>query len=164
MIFIWLLLTQTILSTCSSGCLRCDGSNNCLICDGSQLYVNVNKTCVKQTLQFCLFSQQINTCSVCAEGYYVEQNGKCATNPTGNNTIENCKFYSSYYRCKICQKNYYLSSDKRTCLKTTSKIAYCQVYSGEDTCAQCSYGYLSTDGKYCDEPTTLYDNCALYTQ
>ena len=44
-------------------------------------------------------SFEINTCSLCMEGYYLEVNNKCVSNPTDINAIPNCIYYETYHKC-----------------------------------------------------------------
>ena len=51
------------------------------------------------------------------EGYYLEVNNKCVSNPTGVNSIPNCVYYETYHKCQKCGTYHYLSEDRRECKK-----------------------------------------------
>jgi hypothetical protein len=158
----WLLFREKM-AICADGCLMCDGKDTCKICDAASLYVLVKDTCIQQDLEFCMLSFNFGACAFCFDGYYLETNKKCVTNPVGVNQIKNCQRYSSFTRCAQCQKNFFLSDNNRKCSKVVDKIQNCKVYSGNSTCSICSDSILNALGDNCNTPDRVDDNCMFYS-
>lgn len=161
---IMLVLVHQLNGRCAEGCLKCLGNNVCSICDASSLYVMINGECVKQNLEFCLYTFNLNSCLVCYPGFYLEISGKCVKNPEGVNQIENCKEYESYTRCRTCYQYYFLTDEGRQCEKVENNpIENCIVYESNSTCKVCGDYVISSDGTRCDIPQIEDKKCMFYS-
>ena len=149
---------------CAEGCLKCEGNNICSVCDSASLYVMINGECIKQDLEFCLYTFNLNTCLVCYPGFYLELSGKCVKNPESVNSIDNCKEYESFTRCKSCYQYYYIIDEGRGCQKIESDpIENCIVYEADKKCKVCGDYIISSDGSRCDPPQNEDKMCMFYS-
>ena len=159
----YIILISQIASLCAEGCLKCNNNNRCLVCDATSLYANVNGTCVAQELEFCLLAFDLFRCAMCYEGYYLEVNNKCVSNPSGLNEIRHCEYYRSFTRCKQCRKNYYVVENGRACKRVTHIIHNCEVYRSADECEHCADSIVSNDRRSCLDFPTTEPECMFYS-
>lgn len=125
---------------CLQNCNICTDSTTCSSCKDFYLLDASKKNCISCYGNSCQTCNTSGNCLACSQGYYLNENSKCA-----QCVINNCNSCNQYGACDSCQSGYYPSNDGNQCLKCSSFDANCINCSGENLCNSCtSTAYVET--------------------
>lgn len=121
-------------------------NGDCVYCATGFYSDSSSSTCVavsySDIIDHCAIYASYNTCSQCAEGYYLSDS-TCAVVTT---IINHCAFYSTISQCSKCQSGYLLSLDKSQCVPISLQ-SNCGQYSFI-LCNSCIFGYVVNPNNY----------------
>lgn len=115
-----------------------------------------NKFTNKPNCQTC---NAINSCSICMEGYYL-QDGECINTCRSKPNIY-CQTCNSINSCFSCIEGYYIQNGK--CINTCINKANCLTCNGINSCYSCKEGYYLKDGD-CNACDKSCRTCKNYDQ
>lgn len=122
--------------------------------------VNTLGVCTLGSVPNCLtYTASANTCSVCANGYYLS-----GTTCVLHLTIANCATYSTSTAnvCSVCNTGYYAFTYASTCVAASATLANCVSYTNDTACATCATGYYKTTTNTCLVLPAGFSNCINY--
>lgn len=164
-LFLLLLIINSSINICETGCLKCDKENNCVFCDFSKRYkLNLeSKNCeIDSSQEDCEYMDPFGKCKFCDKDFYLENNSKKCVEVPENSLIDNCLYYTSSIACEKCRRNFYLQGN--TCQEIEKTIENCEFYLTQNICLDCEVNYIvSIDGKTCIESPNA-SNCSNYSR
>lgn len=159
-------LSSSVTSACSKGCLSCDkDKNKCTVCDPLLKYqLDEEGSCVLVTLDKCKVSDPLvgePKCLQCDSGMLFDfEQKKCVEVPS-NKEISDCKDYNQAAECVNCEQDFYISNGD--CLPAAIEVEGCLVFTEANFCAVCKKNmrFDENTGK-CVDFTTV-SNCGSHS-
>lgn len=152
--WIWLILLLTLCrpsAQCHPGCLSCSDSAECLLCDSLNFFYfdETDSACVQTKREHCLYSENRDECSFCAEGRFWDSASQKCEELEPSLRTRHCRSHNEAKECVLCEAEYRLSEGK--CVFDFQQVAHCSDFDWEASlCRACLPGFrLWADQSLC---------------
>ena len=155
LISIALLSSSVLTSSCSTGCISCQGNTFCTKC--YQRYLIADGTCdTRKAGEHCdLYSNSkvLGQCSWCSQGYALGYNtGKCLVKSVPSYCVS-ATYHNGQVRCAICESGRYPSNDGQCHnVHTNQQCLWAGIHSnGNPACFRCIKGWSVDNNGNCQQ-------------
>lgn len=139
-----------------SNCLVTSISNRCVICEEG--YFELNGRCVPNYIDHCSAYQDIETCKICENGYYLSSPFKCEPVTI---VVPNCLEYNSKKECVRCEEEMYPKNG--FCFHFIRSFNYeCTNVGLDNECFLCNALHHYGTSGICKQTPKIVENCKIY--